>query len=541
MKRPSIVVWVCVISIITSFTGGCSAAPLKREPVSSPNRELQAEAGRPTYWPGDDWRISTSEEQALNSALILELLQTIQKRNLAIHSLLIIRHGYLVTEVYFPPYEREVPHPVFSVTKSVTSALVGIAIEEGYIKGVQQKVLDFFPDIAQDVTDKYLKDLTVEHLLTMSAGYLTNTMPNLRGKEASFDTVRHILTYNSILVKPGSSFFYDSGGPHLLAAIIQKSTGLTLQEYAQKKLFGPLGITAVGWETDPQGITKGATGLKITPRDMAKIGYLYLQHGQWNGTQIVPAQWVDVSTTKHFDTQGLMNAAEDDGYGYLWWMDAFGGYSAHGFGGQYIFVLPQLDMVVVFTSGLTDANFPTPSELLTAYLLPAAQSPHPLVPNPPAFQRLQTAIQKIEKPETPVAPLPEVARQISGKPYQITASSGASGGLEQFTLTFAEGNLYQEEAHWSNGQTAVALGGLNNLFHLNKIHLAGAPAQTYILVPLRGYWQDDHTFVEQYVLDPSADIQLITEKYTFEGDSVTIEATSSMDLFSFQVKGEMRK
>ena len=161
--------------------------------------------------------------------------------------------------------------------------------------------------------------------------------------------------------------------PHLLSAIIQKTTGSTLEAYARTKLFEPLGITDISWDADPQGITLGNTGLALRPRDMAKFGYLYLHRGQWDGEQLVPEEWVESATTKHIETKGLMNAAEDDGYGYLWWIDSFGGYSAHGYSGQYIFVLPDLDMVVVFTAGLEEADFPIPHELLKTYLIPAAQ------------------------------------------------------------------------------------------------------------------------------------------------------------------------
>ncbi|MEJ2598757.1 MAG: serine hydrolase [Anaerolineales bacterium] len=189
---------------------------------------------QPDYWPISEWRTSTPEEQGLDSELVLGMLDEIQNQNLAIHSILIIRHGYLVTEVYYPPYQQETRHPDYSVTKSFTSAMVGKALQEGYIQSLQQKVLEFFPEIAQDTTDPRRADITLEHLLTMSAGYNTNTLPDLYGKDASFDTARHFLTYNSVLVPPGTSFYYDSGLPHLLSAVIQKSTGMTLRDYAWK-------------------------------------------------------------------------------------------------------------------------------------------------------------------------------------------------------------------------------------------------------------------------------------------------------------------
>jgi CubicO group peptidase (beta-lactamase class C family) len=265
-----------------------------------------------------------------------------------------------------------------------------------------------------------------------------------------------MLTYSSIIEKPGASFYYDNGGPHLLSAIIQKTTGMTTEAYAQKKFFGPLGITDITWGADPQGINTGYSGLTLSSRDMAKIGYLYLHRGQWNGAQLVPAQWVEASTTKHMETKGLMNAAEDDGYGYLWWIDSFGGYSAHGFGGQYIFVLPKLDMIVVFTSGLKNANFPAPHELVKTFMLPAAQSDSALTPNPQAWSQLEAEIKKFEHPEEkPASPLPEVAKQISGKTFQITGGNTVAGFFERVSLTFADKNTYQSEMSWSQGQTLV--------------------------------------------------------------------------------------
>ncbi|CAG0964927.1 hypothetical protein GPROT1_01102, partial [Gammaproteobacteria bacterium] len=440
-----------------------------------------------------EWRTSTPEEQGLDSTRILQMLQDIQARNLNIHSVLIIRHGYLVSEVYFPPYQREMLHPAFSMTKSVTSIMAGKALADGHLTSLQQSPLDFFPDIDRAKADRYLKALTLEQLLTMSAGYNTTTLPDLTNKPADFNTGSFILTYDSVLWQPGTTFFYDNGLPYLMSIIIQKTIGLTLREYAQQKLFEPLGITEFDWSSDPQGHTPGNSGLMLRPRDMAKIGYLYLQHGRWNGVQLVPEQWVAASSTKHSETKGLMNAAEDDGYGYGWWIDAFGGYSAHGFGGQYIFVLPKLDMVVVFTAGLPDPQFPAPKQLVQTYLLPAAQSTDVLPANPAAVQRLQTAIQNIEHPEQPVTPLPELARQISGQTFTITG--GAGDLFQAVTLTFTDGNTYRSETLWPGDQTVVVTGGLDNVYRLNPVEFVGGQGPEKLTVAVKGHWQDDHTFV----------------------------------------------
>ena len=185
--RNKILICTFICIILTGLMGGCVYTP------AAPAAE------QPAYWPDTEWRSSTPEEQGIDSASILSMLQEIQQKDLNIHSVLVIRHGYLVTEVYFPPYTREIKHPVYSVTKSVTSAMTGIAIKNGQIKSVRQNVLDFFPEIATETKDKYLKDITVEHLLTMSAGFNTNTLPDFYNKDASFDSAKHILTYDSVL------------------------------------------------------------------------------------------------------------------------------------------------------------------------------------------------------------------------------------------------------------------------------------------------------------------------------------------------------
>ena len=514
-----------IVAIILIALGGCAATPASRDQT--------------TYWPTHDWRTSTPEEQGLDSTLILAMLQEIQNKNLPIHSLLIIRHGYLVTEVYFPPYQRELKHPLFSMTKSVTSALVGKALQEGRLKDVQQKVLDFFADIAPDVSDPQVKNLTLEHLLTMSAGFNTNTMPDLYSKAAADGTIKHILTYDSILDKPGTTFHYDSGLPHLLSAIIQKATGLTLQQYAQEKLFEPLGISSVNWAADPQGVTLGNTGLTLRSSDVAKLGYLYLNHGRWNGNQVLPEEWVTISTRKHMETQGLMNAAEDDGYGYLWWIDDWGGYSAHGFGGQYLFVLPAQDMIVVFTSGLPDPNFPKPKQLVESYVLPAVRSDGPLAANSASVQSLTYIIQAIEHPDRPVASLPDTARRISGKTFRITDQTPPGGWFQMITFTFDGGPTYQSTSEWPGYEPVVIEGGLNNVFRYTPLESTGTLHVQNYLVALRGYWQDDHTFVEEYIRDMNSDIAFMTQKSIFEDNHISLELTSDMLPFTFKAEGEM--
>jgi hypothetical protein len=194
-------------------------------------------------------------------------------------------------------------------------------------------------------------------------------------------------------------------------------------------------------------------------------------------------------------------------------------------------------MIVVFTSGLKNADFPAPHELVKTFMLPAAQSDSALTPNPPAWGQLEAEIKKIEHPaEKAVPPLSEVAKQISGKTFQI-AGNTVEGFFERVSLTFTDNNTYQLEMTWPQGQTELFRGNLNNIFYLNKVK--DSRSEDEIVFALKGYWQDDHTFIEEFVPGLSSDLQLITQKYTFDGKKVTIEANSSLDLFSVQATGEM--
>lgn len=289
-------------------------------------------------WPTNGWKTSTLEQQGMDGKMLAKMFERINQEKLRLHSVLIIRHGYLVSETYFENFQANTPHEVFSCTKSVISALVGIAIEQGYIDSVQHPVLDYFPERTIAHNDPSKQAITLEHLLTMTSG-----LDSDRDMAYSQDWVQFMLD-QPIVTEPGTQFSYNSGNTHLVSAILQKTTGMRPEDYAQARLFAPLGITNFTWDTDPGGLNIGGWGLQMTPRDMAKFGYLYLHGGEWNGQQVVPADWVKMTTPTYIDT------GDGRGYGYAWWQLSFGGYAALGYGGQEIIVLPEQDVLVVFTS-----------------------------------------------------------------------------------------------------------------------------------------------------------------------------------------------
>jgi CubicO group peptidase (beta-lactamase class C family) len=314
---------------------------------------------------------------------------------------LVVRNGYMVADATIFPFEPGSRHIIYSCTKSVVSALVGIAIEEGYIEGVDQPVLDFFPERAVTNLDADKQAMTLEDVLTMSTGlecrdsYLYRWR-GLREMQQSDDWVQFMLDL-PMAEEPGTRFEYCNGASFLLSAVIQETTGMNALAFANEHLFGPLGIIDVEWSSSPQGITIGWSDLHLTPHDMAKIGYLYLNEGLWDGEQVVPADWVKASTREHIPARTLQ-----DGYGYQWWVDdaALGGgiYMALGYSGQYIVVVPDKDMVVVFVSNLEERDFYVPQELLNDFIIPAAKSSTPLPDNSAGVALLEARTEALANP-----------------------------------------------------------------------------------------------------------------------------------------------
>jgi CubicO group peptidase (beta-lactamase class C family) len=294
------------------------------------------------------------------------MLVTIQQQHLNLHSLLVIRNGYLVSETYFGPYQQDTRHESYSCTKSFVSTLIGIAVDKAYIDRTDHQIVDFFSERTFANLDKQKEGMTLEDVLTMRSGLdWQEGDPAYRAMYQSPDWVKFVLD-KPMALPPGSRFNYCSGCSHLLSAILQQTTGMNTRDLAERYLFKPLGISNVKWDTDAAGIPIGGWGLQLTPRDMAKLGYLYLRDGQWDGQQIVSAKWVENATQKHAETEG------DLGYGYQWWTyPSLAAYAALGRNGQMIFVIPGSDLVIVTTAEMDshDEIF----QLIEQYILPAVR------------------------------------------------------------------------------------------------------------------------------------------------------------------------
>jgi CubicO group peptidase (beta-lactamase class C family) len=344
----------------------------------------------------DGWKVGSISSVGLTAEPLVNMMEYLNgKDEHRIHSIIIIKDSTLVLEEYFADfyfdtdhvqsegewieYDRNTLHFMASVTKSFTSVLFGIAMDEGLIQSVDETVISHYPAYSSFMTDQKA-DITIKHLLTMSAGLAwdENTYPfgdsrnDVTGLFQSSDPIKFILQ-KTLESTPGSRFHYNSGYTNVLADIIRRQNGINLKQYAEQKLFGPLGITSYRLDMLTSRLAFASGGLYLGVRDLAKIGQLYLNDGVWNGNRIVSKEWVTESTQSYINP----NYGFANGYGYQWWLDnfayngkVFNFYFAAGWGGQYMYLLPQENMIIVITCGyfLTQETV-SAQELIADYIL----------------------------------------------------------------------------------------------------------------------------------------------------------------------------
>lgn len=328
----------------------------------------------------DGWDVSSLDAENVDAKKIETMVRNIQADPRNLHSILIVRNNKLILEAYFNGWHAQRMHDLRSSSKSVNSILVGIAIDQHYIEDVHQRMFDFFPKY-QHLNDDRKNEIRLEHLLTMTSGLEWNqsSYPNedKRNDEGQLERSSNWLEYilsKPVVTTPGKNFVYNSGCSGLLAGVIKGSTGDHADVFAEKHLFGPLGIQNYVWYKQRDGLCNAWAGLMLRSRDMAKLGQLFLDNGKWKGNQIVSAAWVKASTTTFTG-----NEQQDNGYGYQWWTGKYNINnrairiaSGRGNGGQYIFIVPDLNAVVVFTGGnYSPLNQMQPFGLMQNIILPA--------------------------------------------------------------------------------------------------------------------------------------------------------------------------
>jgi CubicO group peptidase (beta-lactamase class C family) len=445
------------------------------------------------YWPTEGWKTSTPEEQGFDSARLAEGLLNLKQNKAKIHSLLIIRNGRVILDAYFTPYDDSIPHKLASVTKSFTTTLIGIAIAQGKIQ-LDQPMVSFFPDRTIANLDGLKNSITIRNLVSMQNGYESGC---LSGDEATLSLMRSNPDWvqaaldRKMIQEPGESFCYDSPGMHILSAILQQSTGMTEFEFAKKFLFESLGIRDSYWQSDPQGYNHGWGDLFLKPRDAAKLGYLWLNNGVWDGKQIVPATWVEDAVKAH--SFGGM-----DSYGYGWWVSE-DSYYAFGRGGQNIKIYPALNTIVVITANGVDYDQISPM-LKGSFIDPNKQLPE----NQAGVEQLNMVVKSLAQSPRPflTSPLPDTAAAISGKTYVFEPNP-----LDLVTLRL---DFHQNEVFLFmdlRGYEYIWPIGLDGKYRLGS----GGQAA-------RGYWSDPQTFVFDVFEDGLDSYQLV-----FDGDHLVLK------------------
>jgi uncharacterized protein (TIGR03437 family) len=333
-------------------------------------------SGAVAPWPTDGWPQSTPELQGMNPALLQAGDAYVRTQCPTRYSVLVFRNGYLVWEQYYHGMARDSYADVMSISKSVLSLLIGQALDRGAIETLDQKLADYFPEYFSLSSDARKRLITLRQMLTMTAGFQWDEVATGNNWVASKDWYKFVIDL-PMAANPGDVFDYNTGLSHLLAGVLSRSSGQSALAFGIQNLFQPLGINNFRWDTDPRGNYVGGFHMYFTSRDLGKFGYLALRNGFWDGRQLVSRSWIEDSTSVHVSCASPVTSGD---YAYHWWVRPQWGYMiymAAGYGGQYIFVVPGLDLIMVSTADTTGDTLDRHMQafnLLTQYVIPAIKS-----------------------------------------------------------------------------------------------------------------------------------------------------------------------
>lgn len=449
----------------------------------------------------------TPESQGISSQAVLnfiEAAETQQPNDL--HSLIIVRHGKIVAEGWWNPYNPDTPHLLYSLSKSFTSSAIGMAVTEGLIS-LDDPVVSFFPEKIPENASDNLKAMRIRDLLRMTTGHASDTYGRMQshpnGWAAGFLSlpVEH---------KPGTIFLYNTGATYMLAAILHKVTGQTLVDFLQPRLFDPLEIKRPFWQSDPEGINVGGTGLFVTTHDIAKFGQMYLQKGRWKGQQILPESWVEMATSLQTSNGSNPENDWDQGYGFQFWRCRHNLYRGDGAFGQYCIVMPEQDAVVAITSGSSDMQ--GIMNMVWDNLLPA-MSPQALPEDEAAFAELKNKLETLALDPTQGNPSSGIAADVSGKKYLIQGANAEFNAIS-FDLNADHKNI----TLWVNGEAQEVPVGYGEM----KTGEMTIPGWGKVPVASSGAWTNDNTYraMMYHVSAPHA----IIFNFIFSGNEVTIDS-----------------
>lgn len=468
---------------------------------------------------------SAPEAQGVSSEGILNFLDALANSKHEFHSFMMVRHGHVIAEGWWAPYRAELNHMLYSLSKSFTSTAVGFARTEGKLT-VEDPVLSFFPDQLPADPSEHLRALKIKHLLTMSVGHAQDSTPLITKTDDWVQTFLGLPIANP----PGSAFLYNSGATYMLSAIVQKVTGQKVIEYLTPRLFRPLGISDMTWETCPRGINTGGWGLSVRTEALARFGQFYLQRALWNQRPLLPAEWIDEATTFKIqqpgrDLEKLKQQSDwHQGYCYQFWRCRHNAFRGDGAFGQFAIVAPDQDAVIAITS--ESASMQGELDLVWEYLWPAMQaSPRPS--NRGAAEQLKHRLRALALEPAKGRPSSPMAARISGRSFSVASNDrgvqrvGFRFGKRDctFTLTDAQGSypISCGLEHWVEGETALP--GTPPKITVQKDTIRSRVAAS-------GTWKDAQTFemTWRFIETPHHD----TLTCRFDDDGVKIEFLNSI-------------
>ncbi len=487
-----------------------------------------------TLWPTASWAEGTPESQCMDSAALARLVDFGAAQGM--DSLLVTRHGTLVAEAFYAPYRAGLKHAVNSTTKGIVATLTGMAIQDGLIASRDAPVLDFFADRKVANVDASKKAMTLGHLLDMTSGMnwtepLSDAVPETMLQLGRARDWQGFVLDRPMAQAPGAGFNYNSGNTHLLSAILAHKTGGSTLAYAQKRLFEPLGITDVRWRKDPQGIEVGGWGLYLHPRDMAKVGYLYLRKGQWNGRQLLPAAWAEQVFNPSVD-MGFGNAPAFR-YANGWWsIPSRRAYFTAGFNRQLIMVLPDIGVVAVVTG-----RRHYPFVALIDHITAAAGSAQPLPANSAAQEQLAARIRDagVEKPNTlPLPTPPELAASISRRAWVLERNGM---GIQRLVLDLTPASPRYEVTFDSGNRPDLPSKPIAGALGLDGLYRTAEQGPNMVIA-IKGHWLDAQTFqlISRSVTD--GDVTVVKLQFDADGKSVNVGIENNRG-FRGQVRGRV--
>ncbi|HET6961240.1 MAG TPA: serine hydrolase [Terriglobia bacterium] len=455
---------------------------------------------------------SSPEKQGIASSAILEFIEAADQKIDTMNSFMLVRHGHVVSEGWWSPYDAKSNHMLFSLSKSFTSTAVGLVIADGKL-ALDDEVLKFFPEDAPTEPSANLKAMRIRDLLCMSAGH--------QAEVSLFDTKEtwtKAFLNHPVPHKPGTHFLYNTPATYMLSAIVQKVTGMTVLDYLRPRLFEPLGIEDPQWETSPQGISLGGYGLSVRTEDIARFGQLYLQKGVWMGKRLIPSAWIDTATTRQTSSGSNPTSDWEQGYGYQFWRSRHGLYRGDGAFGQFCIVMPEQDAVVAITSGGRDMQ--AVMNLVWEKLLPALKAA-PLPADALGAEKLNKRLAGLAVRPVTGQPTSPRAAAISGKRYAFASNyrqieavaleSGKNGVTVAVWTPRGESRILCEPGVWKRGRAAFVNGVGGRMVASSEQPMAAS-----------GAWTGDDTFTLKLCLYETPFYS--TMIFRFNGDKLLFDS-----------------